>query len=578
VKELKYTDSISKANLSNRTYSQLHEINIHTIGDLVKLNPEKLVKQRSLTKIVLQEVLDFLDKYKNGGINIKKPRFKIEETMALEYFDSHEELADISISELGLSAPAYSRLKSHGCKNVAELFDIMYSGQLRTVEKLGLRSESDIIRKTADLYDSFVNRPAFLVADENNPCKVYVEQISTYIPVNPFNLFSEIASYFDERNKDSLFIPMVREALKSQIMDIIDDNFAIPFTDIFAYFPAELFPQEIVEQAIIELESLSLIFQSDEGYQRKRIEIQKFLTGDASSGYLMFPESHVRFPHRYSQFLHLFLNGNSIIEIGEKLRLTSSRVSQVMNKATLLLSKRVVPFHEDRYSEIFEAYRFSLKNFTYIFQESEYVYRYLALTTPKKRQVPLETFIEDEKISENLKERARFLLLEKSRENKIEVLPGEYVEKTSSGVLEHILLTYFREDRHQTELYSLYLQFLKRFNLESEKRFLTTERSLSQKLAYSNLVLNKQKMMIRYFDFDNFDFDTFWSELNLIKYPTGQYSTKAIFLKHPKLMKKYDIRDGNELHNLMKKVLSKKDTSIIQFKRMPHIQLINEQS
>jgi hypothetical protein len=71
---------------------------------------------------------------------------------------------------------------------------------------------------------------------------------------------------------------------------------------------------------------------------------------------------------------------------------------------------------------------------------------------------------------------------------------------------------------------------------------------------------------------DSYDFTDLWQELALTQYHNVEYSALKFFRSYPEIMRRYDIRDEYELHNLLKKLCQKGKIENISFGRMPMIE------
>jgi len=574
---MKFTDPLTEANFNAWTYHKLRLRGINTIGELIRTGPRKLTKDYRINATNYKEVHTFLKAYEDGIIHIEKPFFKIEETQTLHYPRPREELANIALSELNLSVRTYHTLARSGYDTVEDLFSLTLES-MRQIKHLGKRGQMEILVKIDGLSKTVDHKGFLSSTKKNDPCKLFVEKISQHLPVNPFNLYAELSDDFDRYCEKDLFVPTIREALKIEILNFIDkasvnfidESSSVTFIDVIAFFPEGLIPIEILDSVFNELindEQLQLI---GERYAVKRITIYEFLERGTP-----LTKNGKPFPPRLLSILNQHLEGENITEIAAKRSLSKARIGQLLDNAFRKLSRRTIPFREDQYLDIFDQYYFSWEHFSHIFQENQVVYRFLIFNFKKKEEkkpLPLEIFIKDETVSQELRERAKVLVYK----NHIEILPDQYIKKSINSILAHILPLHFQTDRHQNELFKIYLRFLEIFNLETEEDLLINKRAFDGRLSHSKLVLNKQKRMIRYFDIENFDFESFWRELNFRQYPKGTYSTIDIFSQHSELMTRYDIRDGDELHSLLRKVFSKKKITIIEFKRMPTIELVDE--
>ena len=68
----------------------------------------------------------------------------------------------------------------------------------------------------------------------------------------------------------------------------------------------------------------------------------------------------------------------------------------------------------------------------------------------------------------------------------------------------------------------------------------------------------KQNRCLRYYDIDGSDFTELLETLNLGQYENIELSTRKFLIDYPELMKRYDLRDEYEIHNLLKRFMQKK--------------------
>lgn len=62
------------------------------------------------------------------------------------------------------------------------------------------------------------------------------------------------------------------------------------------------------------------------------------------------------------------------------------------------------------------------------------------------------------------------------------------------------------------------------------------------------------KRQLRYYDIQSRDYKKLLDEIDLMQYDGYKISTLDLLKKHLKLMAEYDIRNGYELHNLLRKI------------------------
>ena len=121
----------------------------------------------------------------------------------------------------------------------------------------------------------------------------------------------------------------------------------------------------------------------------------------------------------------------------------------------------------------------------------------------------------------------------------------------------------------------LYNGFLKEEEVPYDEKIYCTEavyRTRKNRMTEEHFLLWKQNETLRYYDVDGRDYSDLLDGLNLDAYENIEVSTEKFIKDYPDLMKRYDIRDKYELHNLLKKIV--KDGSYHDFhcNRMPGLQ------
>ena len=96
-------------------------------------------------------------------------------------------------------------------------------------------------------------------------------------------------------------------------------------------------------------------------------------------------------------------------------------------------------------------------------------------------------------------------------------------------------------------------------------------RSRKNRLSEARFLLWKQNEQLRYYDVDGRDYEELLETLKLNAYQNVELSTLKFMEAYPEVMKKYDIRDQYELHNLLRKIVSQEDCPSLSFGRMPEL-------
>ena len=66
-------------------------------------------------------------------------------------------------------------------------------------------------------------------------------------------------------------------------------------------------------------------------------------------------------------------------------------------------------------------------------------------------------------------------------------------------------------------------------------------------------VIKREKCNYRYYDYSNYDFDTFFEQIDFSQYMNTEISTQKIMRMYPELMEQYDIQHPYELHFVFQK-------------------------
>ena len=267
------------------------------------------------------------------------------------------------------------------------------------------------------------------------------------------------------------------------------------------------------------------------------------------------------------------LLGHTINKIKKdlELNLSNERIRQIYLG---IVREKKIELEEDKYIEVFKKYYFSKKDFTIAFKEEEITFNYLMINLKRGRL----SFFElegDISFPEEIRNSIKNIKKDREKENNINI-EGELVFKSRRSIADYIVKTHFIEEGSIHYFEEAYNKFLKDNNLDNNRKFIMNARSYENVfLNGSNKVLWKQWRRFRYYDIASHDFTNFWEEINIKDYKDIEISTKKIWEINIELMKKYDIRDEYELHNLLRKLYTKEKRDGIYFGKMPIIAIGN---
>ena len=254
------------------------------------------------------------------------------------------------------------------------------------------------------------------------------------------------------------------------------------------------------------------------------------------------------------------LNGDTLEAVGKDLDLTRERVRQLEKSGIQKAKSRYQAdtgmrlFDEDYYRYFFETYAINKKDAEKWLGITPSVIHYLELTGSTSGSKDLQGSEDDNK---NLDYGFRLKVRNYLNRNKL-FLDGIWVEKKRGELEDYVVRKYCGDNVSFSEFCSIYNDFLRDNEVEDDESIYYTEdleRARKNKLSDSRIVLWKQNEQLRYYDIDSRDYTELWEELNLDAYENVEYSTLKFTTEHPGIMKKYDIRDHYELHNLMRKTI-----------------------
>lgn len=250
-------------------------------------------------------------------------------------------------------------------------------------------------------------------------------------------------------------------------------------------------------------------------------------------------------------------NGYSMEEIGHQYNLSRERVRQIVEKETKMIKR----FQEEKYTEFIKEYNLEEELFTKLFKTEKYVYYFLKDKNKLGEKDPSE-LIDDDRLSSEQIEILR-------KKYNIINYNGENIIANRNSILLTILKKVEKRINY-SELIEIYNSLIIEYKLDLQLLSSENFRYVDSSLTKTNFVLDTVGKTYRYYNCNDIDEGDLEELKDMLDTNPGVYSTEAFFNDNPVLMKKLDIRDEYELHNLLKKRLSNYDKNII-FSRMPDI-------
>lgn len=279
---------------------------------------------------------------------------------------------------------------------------------------------------------------------------------------------------------------------------------------------------------------------------------------------------------RSRDFIQKRLQGITLEAIAKECGLTRERVRQIVKRDIEKIRNHYISetgmsrFDEEYFKYFYENYLFEKKEATAWLGVPTYVWNYLELNDVKQGKKDLHMALEDHR---GLDTGLRLKIKNYLNRNKL-FIDGRWVEKKRNDLEKVVIEKFCTNDTAFDEFCQLYNQFLEQEEIDYDENIYLTEavsRSRKNHLSESRFLLWKMNEQIRYYDIDGQDYTELLDTLNLDSYENIELSTVKFMRDYPHIMKKYDIRDQYELHNLLRKIVPEGSYHDFHCGRMPEI-------
>ena len=263
------------------------------------------------------------------------------------------------------------------------------------------------------------------------------------------------------------------------------------------------------------------------------------------------------------EMMKLRLDGKTLEEIGYAAGVTRERVRQVVKK---VINSTNQTFKEDENAYWFSNYDLDNKHYQWLFKDNLYYYlsnRY------EKGNKPWKDILNDDKASMQLKMTVR----NKIMQGKIEI-GNKIISKNKTGIIDYVLEEFGEDALHIDDLSEIINLFIEELSLDKEE-FEIDIRYLENRLSDTLNSVSRGKKYYRYYEYDVYDWDLFYEEINFDEWKNFEISTAILFKNHSLLMENYDIKHENELHNIIRRTSEKRKDLNIELTRMPNISIGN---
>lgn len=270
------------------------------------------------------------------------------------------------------------------------------------------------------------------------------------------------------------------------------------------------------------------------------------------------------------------LDGSTLQNIADEYSLTRERVRQIVDSALLQLREwyaaqtGMEQFDEDYYQYLYETYAFDLNDAVEWLGLPSYIRQYFDLCDLEQGKAELYGAVEDvDHLDAGLRLKIK-VYLQRDRL----LIDGQWIDKTRAALEPVVVRKFCREDTSFDEFAERFNQFLEQqgFAFDPELFYIPEViHSRVNRFSSARFVLWKSGRSFRYYDIDSQDYTELLETLNLGAYENTGLSTLKFIEEYPEVMKKYDIRDQYELHNLLRKIVPKGSYNNFHCEKMPDI-------
>lgn len=397
-----------------------------------------------------------------------------------------------------------------------------------------------------DIYDllqyGLSNTNLNFLVDNNISLEGINMELKKKYDIKPYK-FGQIMQAYNEFSEANNYIPPINS---KRLMDCLIKNFKFKeytIDEVHKVLPNE--EQESINSVIIEL-----------------LQSGKVIKNKENNYFNVFPKlteklDEIENKNNHYDIVIKKLSGMTLEQIGQEYGLTRERIRQIFTKEL----NKIKDIDEERFADIFQKYNFDEDLFCNYFNENKQTYYYLK---EKYQSGELEAY---ELLNEiNITEEQSELI--RKRYNLI-VYNDENIVATKTSILVSILKASDNQVDYETIMLK-YNNIIDENELKLDKLSLKDYRNVDSILNRNQCVLNTLGSSYRYYNCNDLDQDDYNELKKLFDIEPGVYSAELFFKDNPILMKRIDIRDEYELHNLFRKVLGIFNEKIV-YARMPDV-------
>ena len=266
--------------------------------------------------------------------------------------------------------------------------------------------------------------------------------------------------------------------------------------------------------------------------------------------------------------------GKTLEEIGRQFDITRERVRQIEKKSIkrirdcLRTRTEADTFDEDYYEYFYESYDVPKEFWVDYSGINDKTLGYLSVIYEKGKN-DISAAVEDDKLGVGLR-----LRIQEYLDRDCITIDGVKIPGRRKDIQDYVLSVYCRDETDYDAYVELYNSVLAGNGVPFDDRLYITDenkRSRRERLEESRVCLCKYGFRLRYYDIDSNDYTELMDSLCLGSYSDTEISTLKFFEDYPEIMRKYDIRDQYELHNILRKTVDAADYPGMDIKSQPMI-------
>ena len=628
--------SIDLIGLSIRSTNALHRYGVHTVGDMLMLTEEDLFGMRNVGRKSVDELLAKISEYKVLCDQAEKNESAAKDdqhwqTVIAYLADSNAEIYALEL----LSTKTFNLLLFAGYRYLYEIAELYKNGlmEIPCIDSVSCAEISDVLQLYVQDHESdileYTKRQeqveqlrnltlGDLFADEGYQRKI-LNFVKTHdIAIADLGLSEKLRLRLLESGRttlsDTFFLTshhlyylkgIDRQDVleyKYAIKKYLDDNEAQIRAFLLSDESTVLSDMELREMILGLYESLpfggfslgemneKLSLPEEVSQARLKTLIGKLLAENELEYvdfrcyrvYGKFEDALADCPlinERTQKFILRRLHGETLAVIAEANNVTRERVRQIVSKGVSQVAKYcqlcgTEIFDEDYYQYLYENYSFDNAVAAQWFGISESTLNYFDMRNIKRGTKDISRALEDQ---QGLDVGLRLKIKNYLNRDKIFV-DNTWVNKKRADIERLVVKKYCTENTSFDKFVQIYNSFLKQEEIEYDEDIYYTEavlRTRKNHLSQARFLLWKLNEQIRYYEIDGRDYSELLETLNFDIYENVEFSTAKFMRDYPELMKRYDIRDQYELHNLLRKVVEDGSYHDFHCGRMPNIRFGN---